>query len=315
MEKESENMNTILTGNALEVLKTLPSESVQMICTSPPYWNLRDYGIEQQIGRESSPTAYVSHLVDVFREAKRLLRRDGTLWLNLGDCYAGAGDRRGGKGDEHGQMKKHATPAQEIGLLPKNLIGIPWRVAFALQQDGWVIRSDIIWYKPNVMPEPTRDRPTSAHEHLFLLAKSEHYLYDADAVKERSVSDHPSGNGFVRDARLSYLNTDGSARGNAEQWQVTPYRNRRDVWAINTQPYAEAHFATMPPKLAEICILAGSRPGDTILDPFCGAGTTPLVALKLQRAYLGIELNPEYVRLAEQRIAEVQPTLWTEGIA
>lgn len=199
---------------------------------------------------------------------------------------------------------------------PKDALGIPWILAFALRADGWYLRSEIIWHKPNCMPESVTDRPTSAHEHVFLLAKSERYYYDAQAIAEPSVSMHPSGNGFKRDARLSYLNPNGTSRGNENQWQVTSTRNKRNVWTVNTHPYAEAHFATMPPKLIEPCILAGSRPGDIILDPFMGAGTTALVALQHGRRYVGIELNPAYVELATRRIETVQQQLWTsQGVA
>jgi DNA modification methylase len=312
-------INTIIHGDALAILQTFPDNVIQTCITSPPYYGLRDYNtetilqlgsdpqdcqhewihegrnelghkvaqcrlcsaakVDQQIGLEETPEAYVEKLVQVFREVRRVLRDDGTCWINLGDSYAGGGTHSTGRNDENtadlerraalyqtGRIKATTTPQLRStitvnhGLKPKDLIGIPWMVAFALRSDGWYLRSDVIWHKPTAMPESVTDRPTTAHEHIFLLAKSERYYYDADAIKELSSSDHPSGNGFKRNARLSYLNSDGTARGNDEQWMVTPYRNKRTVWTIATMPYSEAHFATFPPKLIEPCILAGTSP-------------------------------------------------------
>lgn len=257
----------ILVGDCRERLADLPDGSVDCIVTSPPYFGLRDYGCDGQIGLESTVDAYVAELVAVFRECRRVLKREGTLWLNLGDSYASRPNGSVGKESalEGGQasheefrrthaLRKSTLPA---GLKHKDLIGIPWRVAFALQADGWWLRQDIIWAKPNPMPESVRDRCTKAHEYLFMLSKSERYFYDAGAIAEPAVSDHPSGNGFKRDARLTYRDDDG-ARGNEEQWTgVGGTRNRRSVWTIATRPYAEAHFATMPAQLAEDCIKAG----------------------------------------------------------
>jgi len=228
---------------------------------------LRDYGVEGQVGLEQSPFDYIDRLVQVFREVRRVLKDDGTFWLNIGDSYANTsyeGNKVFGNVDfnknrpsrEQTRIPKHTIPQR---LKPKDLMMIPARLAIALQDDGWYLRSDIIWHKPNAMPESVTDRPTSAHEHVFLLAKSERYYYDQEAMKEPSVSDHDSGNGYKRPECLSFLNADGTARGNESGgWTMTPLRNKRNVWTIATQPYASAHFATMPPKLVEPCVLAGS---------------------------------------------------------
>jgi len=262
-------LHTIINGDALLELQKLPSESVDCCITSPPYYGLRDYGVAGQIGLEESPEAYVSKLVEVFREVRRVLKKDGTLWLNLGDSYsrdlAKGGSGPNGKHDfipDYGNARKIMSESKGSfdggvgradrackewggdGLKPKDLIGIPWMVAFALRADGWYLRSDIIWHKPNCMPESVMDRPTKAHEYIFLLSKSQKYYYDNEAIKEASVSDHPPGNGFKRPARVSYQNPDGTARGNDEQWQgVGGKRNKRSVWQVNTVPYREAHFA------------------------------------------------------------------------
>jgi DNA modification methylase len=315
----------ILIGDVHERLRDLPDESVHCVVTSPPYFGLRDYGMADQIGLEETPDAFVAQMVGVFREVRRVLRKDGTLWLNLGDSYsAGDGTKRNRPQTNitpvNGvsvRMPRGATPSDDRATLarsfvgmpkPKDLIGIPWRVAFALQADGWYLRQDIIWHKPNPMPESVRDRCTKAHEYLFLLTKSGRYFYDAKAIADSAVSDHPSGNGFKRDSRLSYQNADGTARGNDEQWNgVGGIRNRRSVWTITTQPFPEAHFATFPPELPELCIKAGCPKGGTVLDPFFGAGTTGLVADRLGRNCIGIELNPGYAAIAEKRIRSAAP--------
>lgn len=303
----------ILCGDALECLRVLPSESVQTCVTSPPYWGLRDYGVPGQIGLEESPEVYTARLVEVFAEVRRVLRTDGTLWLNLGDSYA----RDEGKGEKFRNGKGHRWSGQNPngmcgpglgGLKPKDLVGIPWRVAFALQADGWYLRSDIIWHKPNPMPESVTDRPTKAHEYVFLIAKSERYFYNADAIKERAISGDPRkpyAPGQV-DARGDGHDRNGGqirpvvARGaGAEDW-----RNKRSVWTVPTQSYPEAHFATFPEDLIRPCILAGSPAGGTVLDPFAGSGTTLMVAKALGCSAVGIELNPQYVRLIEKRIAQ-----------
>ena len=279
----------ILVGDVRKRLRELPDSSVQCCVTSPPYWGLRDYGHDGQIGLEQTPEAYVAEMVDVFREVRRVLRDDGTLWLNLGDSYA-----RNGGGVESKMKTAHkmgvgqkavyaAGGMQTIDKVPtgykeKDLIGIPWRVAFALQADGWWLRQDIIWHKPNPMPESVRDRCTKAHEYVFLLTQSERYFYDAEAIHEEAT-----GRTF---GNIGARNT----------------RNRRSVWTVTTKPYTGAHFAVMPPELAELCIKAGSAEGDTILDPFGGAGTTALVANRLRRDAIMCELNSDYADLAKQRI-------------
>lgn len=313
-------MNTwrVILGDCIERLRELPAESVQCCVTSPPYWGLRDYGVEGQIGIEASPEEWTEKMVKVFREVRRVLREDGTLWLNLGDAYAAGW--RGGGGSFMAQRaprawhdKKDATgfrPAP-LGLKPKDLLGIPWRAAFALQADGWWLRSDIIWHKPNPMPESVTDRPTKSHEYLFLLAKAESYFYDAHAVSEHSKSF-----GRQKGTRASRIHALGS------RWTSLPddkyereIRNRRTVWSVATKAFKGAHFATFPEKLVEPCVKAGSKPGDTILDPFSGAGTTGVVALKLGRNYIGIELNPVYVQMSRERLANVSPLLSSEVAA
>ena len=313
----------ILLGDCREVLKTLPADSVQTVCTSPPYWGLRDYGVDGQIGLEQSLQDWVDQMVAVFREVRRVLRPDGTLWLNLGDAYAGSW---GAQSRE--QAGKHASNVSAIsanqvkaaqirtgtgslsrtGLKPKDMMGQPWRVAFALQDDGWYLRSDVIWSKPNPMPESVEDRPTKSHEYLFLLSRSERYHYDQQAIRE------PDGG---KDHRRHVV-----APIDRQQPGVTPHmglrldagrngkgRNKRSVWTIPTANYGAGHFATFPPALIRPCILAGSRAGDLVLDPFNGAGTTGLVALELGRRYVGIELNPSYVAMTERRLAGVTPGL------
>jgi DNA modification methylase len=286
-------MIELLQGNCLEVLPTLAAESVQCVVTSPPYYGLRSYLDDNdslkshELGCEPTPEAYVANLVALFREIRRVLRDDGTVWLNLGDSYAGNGAFSQGATDadiRHATVGALLSKAQRrIGavdnLKPKNLMGIPWRVAFALQADGWWLRQDIIWAKPNPMPESVTDRCTKSHEYIFLLTKSARYYYDSEAIKEPGAV----------------------IEGNV--------RNRRDVWTVATRPYAEAHFATYPPELVEPCIKAGSKPGDIVLDPFNGAGTTGLVAIEQGRSYIGIELNPEYIELTRKRFNGAQPVL------
>jgi site-specific DNA-methyltransferase (adenine-specific) len=256
----------IYHGDALAVLRTLPSTSVQSVVTSPPYWGLRDYNIPNQIGLEQTLPEFIGRLRGIFSEIRRILRDDGVLWLNIGDGYTSG--NRGWRAPD----KKNRARAMEVrpdtpeGLKPKDLLGIPWRLAFALQDDGWYLRADIIWHKPNAMPESVKDRPTRAHEYLFMFSKSEKYLYDRQTILE--------SNG----------------------------RNKRSVWNINTQAYAGAHFATFPPNLVEPCIKASTRPGDFVLDPFFGSGTAGLVADELGRKYIGIELHPEYIDLARKRL-------------
>ena len=320
----------IICGDALDKLRELDSESVQTCVTSPPYFGLRDYGIDEQLGLEDSPELYVSRLVEIMREVRRVLRNDGTLWLNLGDSYAATGGdyRNGSQGQnsavgrtspeacpEDGRAKR-AREQKAWGIKPKDLIGIPWMAAFALRADGWYLRSDIIWNKPSCMPESVTDRPTRAHEYIFLLTKSARYYYDAEAIAERkalaTVSDYRSnGNGQRRDrGYVGAASNGGTNLGGADG-----SRNKRTVWTVNTQPFKEAHFAAFPPELIKPCILAGSKEGDSILDPFCGAGTTGLVSLRHSRNFIGIELNPEYVEMARRRIYNDAPLLYEEKVA
>lgn len=318
----------IVNADVLAGLAELPDESVHCVVTSPPYWGLRDYGVDGQIGLEATPAAFVARMVEVFREVRRVLRKDGTCWVNLGDSYANDGKWGGSSGGKHVEALHGNTGIGRgkttTGLKPKDLIGIPWRVALALQDDGWWLRSDIIWSKPNPMPESVTDRPTKAHEYLFLLTKAERYHYDADAIKEKAAYPDgpnspesiasPYGQGFTRNAPKvadgrKALHADTYSRhrssidgGQSLQSEPDGRRNKRSVWTIATAPFAEAHFATFPPELPEICIKAGCPVGGTVLDPFGGAGTTGLVADRLQRNAILIELNPEYAAMAERRI-------------
>jgi len=313
----------LIVGDALAVLRTLPDASVHMVCTSPPYWGLRDYGVEGQIGREATPGEWVGALIRVFREARRVLRKDGTLWLNLGDSYAGswgAQSRGNATGEDKATISGSSTlSARQIeahprgqtgtgslkntpGLKAKDLIGIPWRVAFALQADGWYLRQDIIWAKPNPMPESVRDRCTKAHEYLFLLSKGPRYHYDAEAIAETALyAETRNGRVGAYQVRAQGGGGDGTSP-TAHADRDLSQRNRRSVWTVATQPFKEAHFATYPPELIEPCILAGCPAGGTVLDPFGGAGTTGLVADRLQRDAILIELNPTYAEIARKRL-------------
>jgi DNA modification methylase len=358
----------IICADVMDGLRQLPNESVHCVVTSPPYWGLRDYGVDGQIGLEPSLGEHIDRMVAVFREVRRVLRADGTLWLNYGDCYAtsvngrSAADTKAAGNDDRTFRDKpfstigpiyaadprdedrrgshstllggapHHTPGRVVAggtLKPKDLCMIPHRLAIALQDDGWWVRMDIVWAKPNPMPESIKDRPTKAHEYVFLLTKSERYAYDAEAIKEAaSFPDGPNapnaiaspyGQGFTRRAGKNEAiaaSVPDRRRGHArkhqgfnERWdameraeQCSGMRNKRSVWTIATAPFPEAHFATFPPELPEICIKAGCPVGGTVLDPFSGAGTTCLVADRLQRNAIGIELNPEYAAMSERRI-------------
>ena len=368
----------IINADVMDGLRSLPDESVHCVVTSPPYWGLRDYGVEGQIGLEKTPQEFVARMVEVFREVRRVLRKDGVCFVNLGDSYASASANGGQHDFSSSTLKKDGRPEasriatiakakeasrpqpaikRETHCKPKDLIGIPWRVALALQDDGWWLRQDIIWHKPNPMPESVTDRCTKAHEYVFHLTKSERYFWDQEAIKEVAAYDGPNspgsiaspyGQGFTRksaDLRrigakgnangfrggaycngATFDNAEGgrrTARGNRKQdnhenrryagfndrWDESEAagdaglsRNKRSVWTIATAPFSEAHFATFPPELPEICIKAGCPKGGTILDPFGGAGTTGLVADRLQRHAILIELNPEYAAMAERRI-------------
>lgn len=306
---------TLLQGHCLEVLRTLPAESVQTCVTSPPYFGLRDYGCDGQIGLESTPDAFVASLVDVFAEVHRVLKSDGTLWLNLGDSYNGASSNRTGQNgynDGRTNRDKRFSTGGIDGLKSKDLIGIPWRVAFALQQYGWYLRQDIIWHKPNPMPESVTDRCTKAHEYIFLLSKSDRYYYDYEAIKEpvSDVSLKRAEYGWNCD-RPSTKNASMGGTGIHTEKMGTRFvnpsgRNKRSVWTVCTKPYKGAHFAVYPTELIRPCILAGSRPGDTVLDPFNGSGTTGFVSMEERRKYIGIDINDEYLAIAEARIKSAQ---------
>lgn len=262
----------ILVGNARTVLTALPSGRFQTCVTSPPYWSLRDYHIAGQIGLESSLNEYLASLIEVFGEVRRVLRDDGTLWLNVGDSYTSGGRAYRATDKKNPIRAMDVRPPTPEGLKPKDLIGVPWRLAFALQEAGWYLRTEIVWHKPNCQPESVKDRPTRSHEYLFLLSKSERYLYDPDALRG------PNG------------------------------RNARTVWDIPTQPFKDAHFATFPLELVSRCVALGSRPGDLVLDPFLGSGTTGIASLRMDRRFVGIELNPDYVIIAEERLGRAVAT-------
>jgi len=302
----------ILVGDVREKLRELADGSVHCCVTSPPYWGLRSYnGGDAEIGLESTPDEYVASMVAVFREVWRVLRDDGTLWLNLGDSYAAGKMVRDDSGDNGRFGGTRLEPVQRKapeGLKPKDLVGIPWRVAFALQADGWYLRQDIIWAKPNPMPESVTDRCTKSHEYIFLLSKSALYYYDNEAIKEPTVTRDDTN----RDRDSTRLNNiPGRTRMAGLKTNDYEMRNKRDVWTVTTRPYKGAHFATFPPDLITPCILAGCPPDGTVLDPFFGAGTTGLVAQRHNRRWIGIELNPEYAKLAADRI-EAETNLFTE---
>lgn len=304
----------ILTGDCREVLPTLPAESVHCVVTSPPYWGLRDYGIADQLGMEPTLPEFVAEIVGVFREVRRVLRADGTLWLNLGDSYASTPNGRSaadtkaiGKDDRTFRDKPFSTVGN--GIKAKDLCGIPWRVAFALQADGWYLRNDNIWSKVNPMPQSVTDRCTMSHEYVFMLAKSERYHFDADAIREPAKTEdvrRPYGSPGANELDPRGHQGDGKPR-HGEAVGIT--RNRRTVWQIPTAAFSEAHFATFPPALVEPCILAGCPKGGIVLDPFGGAGTTGLVADRLQRSAVLIEIKPDYVGMARRRLEGDAPLL------
>ena len=300
-------MNKIITGNAIEVLKELPDCTADCCITSPPYLGLRDYGVNGQIGLEKSVEAYINRLTDIFREVRRVLKNDGTLWLNIGDSYVSSNS-------EYSNCKR------------KDLIGVPWLLAFALRNDGWYLRQDIIWEKPNAMPESVKDRCTKSHEYIFLFSKQSKYYFDYEAIKEPAVGFNnivPAGSkgtlrpnsrlrkGNSRTFRGGGVYTKGQSFNNSAEIMreshgnnenMTGLRNKRSVWTVATQGYKEAHFATFPEKLIEPCVLAGSKEGGVVLDPFLGSGTTAAVAKKHNRGFIGIELNPKYAEMAKRRL-------------
>jgi DNA modification methylase len=325
----------ILIGDAFEQLALLPNESVHCVVTSPPYWGLRDYGVDGQLGLEKTPQEYINNMRLIFEQVRRVLKNDGTLWLNLGDSYCGGGNNRGARSDFKKSIKQASNrgaigQAAKFGvhnfrsneIKQKDLVGIPWMMALALRNDGWYLRQDIIWHKPNPMPESVRDRCTKAHEYIFLLSKSKKYFFDVDAIKEPAICGH-RGSSFDSDSdsdsdrktkpNLGLKPRPSQVRGEFNgKTQAMPgreafraikeMRQKRSVWTVTPKPFKGAHFATFPVDLIEPCILAGSKPGDTILDPFFGAGTVGVAAKKHGRNFIGIEINPEYAAMATKRI-------------
>jgi DNA modification methylase len=347
-------LNTIIQGDALDILRTMPDESVHCCVTSPPYWGLRDYGVPGQLGLEKTPEEYTAKMVEIFAEVRRVLRKDGTLWLNLGDSYASDPHKGDGKYSDPKYHGKGGHRCRTNSLKPKDLVGIPWRIAFALQAAGWWLRQDIVWSKDNPMPESVRDRCCKSHEYVFLLSKSERYYFDMDAVLEpcestpsdlrkmvesqeriggkhkvlddplskassttnigrkRSVGGKRSGN--IERKYGEDVGRNGSHMGRSVPWEGL-VRTPRSVWKINTEPCREAHFAVMPMRLVERCILAACPPAGICLDPFMGSGTTAVVARKLNRNFIGIELNEKYIDIANRRIErEVGLLLDCEGV-
>ncbi len=342
---------TILLGDVLDRLRQLPADSVHCVVTSPPYWGLRDYGVAGQIGLEPTYQEHISKMVEVFREVRRVLRPDGTCWMNYGDCYASsvngrsAADSKATGTDDLTFRDKPFSTVQGV-LKPKDLVMMPHRIAISLQEDGWWVRSDIVWHKTNSMPCSVKDRPTPAKEYLFLLTKSARYFYDGDAIREPRTSDEDAAtfrggcyvSGLIDNDQMGKrqvvgnrkvpardnFRRDGSNRAEPmigqtcgthrpDRKDTVPaedgLRNRRDVWSIATEPFSEAHFATMPTRLVEPCILAGCPSGGVVLDPFFGAGTVGLVAQRLARHAIGVELNTDYVAIAEKRLRDDAPLL------
>jgi DNA modification methylase len=305
-------MNVIEFGDCREIMKAWAEQGVkaQICVTSPPYFGLRDYGHSGQIGLEETPEQYIAAMVEVFRRVRDVLADDGTLWLNIGDSYASYRDGKATpdttRGDNTGTLVPKGSARNRMAstfvgsnVKHKDLIGIPWMLAFALRADGWYLRQDIIWHKPNPMPESVQDRCTKAHEYIFLFSKSERYYYDSDASREPAVQA-----GRIRNDKIGGNKGDEVHHSPGGQFTGSDTRNRRSVWSVATKPYKGAHFATFPPALIEPCVQAGSRVGDTVLDPFMGSGTTAFVALKHSRKYLGCEINEAYKPLQEKRISD-----------
>ena len=298
-------MNRVIFGDCRDTMRDLKAQGVRVQCcvTSPPYYGLRDYGHPGQIGLEHTPEEYIAAMVEVFRCVRDVLADDGTLWVNIGDSYAGAGYSNhkgtGGTRREDGGKQRHLSGT---GCKNKDLIGIPWMLAFALRADGWFLRQDIIWHKPNPMPESVTDRCTKAHEYMFLLSKSERYFFNSEAMKEKAAG--VRGGAPKKIHSESAQGKHGATSALNKSWDGAETRNRRSVWTVASSRYGGAHFATFPPALIEPCILAGSRPGDLVLDPFMGSGTTAQVAQALGRQWIGCELNPEYAPLQQARTAQ-----------
>lgn len=305
----------VYVGDCMEVLKNMKENTVDSCVTSPPYYRLRNYETEGQIGLEETPEEYVEKLVEIFREVRRILKPEGTLWVNIGDSYAGSGKGAANYPETHkGGMQSSNRGAfgtaipktkRSEGIKNKDLIGIPWMLAFALRADGWYLRQDIIWAKPNPMPESIKDRCTKSHEYIFLLSKSSKYYFDHEAIQEpatyaRTAPTAPAGSfeGKRKHAHEKFKHISQSFRA------IRDFRNKRDVWTVGVSRYRGAHFATFPEKLIEPCILAGTPKGGIVIDPFFGAGTTGVVAVKNNRKYIGIELNPDYAEIAKRRIEQ-----------
>jgi len=310
----------ILVGDCIEMMRTLPEKSVHTCVTSPPYFGLRDYGVEGQIGLEESPAEFLARLVAVFREVRRVLRDDGTIWVNMGDSYArdGGTDRKVPTSARVQSTRNtliqmsDRTSRSPGGMKSKDLMGMPWRLAFALQDDGWYLRQDIIWNKPNPMPESVRDRCTKSHEYVFLLSKSKKYYFHQEAIAEDAVEPRGPGNVAPIEALPGERSTENSnIRGSLHKIGPRFTRNKRSVWTVATHSFKGAHFATFPPDLIRPCILAGAPRGGLVLDPFGGAGTTALVSMQEGRRSILCELNPEYAALAQQRL----DTAWLDGAA
>lgn len=303
-------MFKIKVGDCLESLKSLPDNSIQCCVTSPPYFNLRDYGIEGQIGRENSPKEYIQRLVDVFAEVKRILKPNGTLWVNIGDTWAAnrsyqVPSTKGGA--KHSPAQGNGGTGSKVpeGLKPKDLIGIPWMLAFALRDAGWYLRQDIIWQKPNAMPESVKDRCVKSHEYVFLFSKSEKYYFNYEAIQEDAANAGKTvklGEKSFSKGQAKGAGVEASGNGLQDTYTVKDKRNKRSVWSVTTKPIKDAHFAPYPPDLIEPCILAGTKEGDWVIDPFGGSGTTTIVCESLNRNSVLLELNPEYVEIAKQRI-------------
>jgi len=323
--------NKIIVADALDGLRRIENESVQTCITSPPYYGLRDYGIAGQIGLEATPEEYIAKLVDVFREVLRTLAPSGTLWVNIGDSYAGSGKGQAASGTgiqdaKRGKLHGMALPTGALdGVKGKDLIGIPWLLAFALRADGWYLRQDIIWHKPNAMPEGVKDRCTKSHEYIFLLSKSKQYHFDSDAITEPAAPDNRKASFNKGAAKYDNAVVIPGQKANTSAFGGRPHerwrekdgirtRNKRSVWTIPTQPNKEAHFATFSVDLVTPCILAGSRRGDIVLDPFSGSGTTALAAISNGRGYIGIEINPDYAAIAERRIEGATAQLDFESV-
>lgn len=308
----------MLVGDCIDMMRTLPGQSVHTCVTSPPYFGLRDYGVDGQIGLEETPAAFIARLVEVFREVRRVLRDDGTAWVNMGDSYANGGRTTRDTDEKLPARGMAFRPKDPDGIKPKDLMGMPWRLAFALQDDGWYLRQDIIWSKPNPMPESTRDRCTKAHEYIFLLSKSRNYYCDMNSIREPAVGGQSeSAMQFGRGGASAGHVLPGQrfSQHRADREQATDSsgetRNKRSVWTVATTGFKEAHFATFPPDLIRPCIQAGAPRGGIVLDPFGGAGTTAVVAMQEGRKSLLCELNPDYAAMAERRIAAA----WLDGAA